>query len=63
MDRSLRIVDKEIELFFEFLAIILFCFFSVQAGNRRECCDIVQPIGMDSMAIKLRTCMKHEIIA
>ncbi|XP_060200935.1 uncharacterized protein LOC132629242 [Lycium barbarum] len=31
-------------------------------GNRRECCDIVQPIGMDSMAIKLRTCMKHEII-
>ncbi|KAK4380673.1 hypothetical protein RND71_002535 [Anisodus tanguticus] len=24
-------------------------------GNRRECCDILQPIGMDSMAIKLRT--------
>ncbi|XP_010317971.1 uncharacterized protein [Solanum lycopersicum] len=32
-------------------------------GNRKECCDIIQPIGMDSMAIKLRTCMKHEIIA
>ncbi|CAN4089668.1 unnamed protein product [Withania somnifera] len=31
-------------------------------GNRRECCDIIQPIGMDSMAIKLRTCMRHEII-
>lgn len=37
--------------------------FCVQDGNRKECCDIIQPIGMDSMAIKLRTCMKHEIIA
>ncbi|MCE2055430.1 hypothetical protein HAX54_042562 [Datura stramonium] len=32
-------------------------------GNRRECCDIMQPIGMDSMAIKLRSCMRHEIVA
>ncbi|KAL3850643.1 hypothetical protein ACJIZ3_012525 [Penstemon smallii] len=32
-------------------------------GSRRECCDIVQLVGMDSMAIKLRDCMNDEIIA
>ncbi|KAL2489015.1 hypothetical protein Fot_42307 [Forsythia ovata] len=32
-------------------------------GRRRECCDIVQVVGMDSMAIKLRDCMKDEIVA
>ncbi|KAM3397728.1 hypothetical protein P3S68_001241 [Capsicum galapagoense] len=31
-------------------------------GNRRECCDIMEPNGMDSMAIKLRSCMSNEII-
>ncbi|KAM3397726.1 hypothetical protein P3S68_001239 [Capsicum galapagoense] len=32
-------------------------------GNKRECCDIIQPIGVDSMAVKLRTCTRHEINA
>ncbi|CAA2988069.1 uncharacterized protein LOC111393000, partial [Olea europaea subsp. europaea] len=32
-------------------------------GSRRECCDTVQVMGMDSMAIKLRNCLKDEIVA
>lgn len=32
-------------------------------GSRRECCDVVQLAGMNSRGIKLRTCMKDEIVA
>ncbi|KAL3518145.1 hypothetical protein ACH5RR_020734 [Cinchona calisaya] len=32
-------------------------------GSRRECCDVEQLVGMDSLGIKLRACMKDEIVA
>nr|GMD61298.1 uncharacterized protein LOC109159383 [Ipomoea batatas] len=31
-------------------------------GNRRECCDIVEIVGMDTMGIMLRSCMKNEMV-
>ncbi|XP_019163045.1 PREDICTED: uncharacterized protein LOC109159383 [Ipomoea nil] len=31
-------------------------------GSRRECCDIVEIVGMDTMGIMLRSCMKNEIV-
>ncbi|KAK6118595.1 hypothetical protein DH2020_047663 [Rehmannia glutinosa] len=34
-----------------------------QDGDRRECCDVVQLVGMDSLAVKLRDCMNDEIVA
>ncbi|XP_058221789.1 uncharacterized protein LOC131331861 [Rhododendron vialii] len=34
-----------------------------EAGNRRECCDIVQEAGMNASEIKLRPCMKDEFLA
>ncbi|XP_057508565.1 uncharacterized protein LOC130791452 [Actinidia eriantha] len=32
-----------------------------EAGNRRECCDIVQEAGMNATEVKLRDCLKDEI--
>ncbi|KAL7113901.1 hypothetical protein ACP275_04G088000 [Erythranthe tilingii] len=33
-----------------------------QGGGRRECCDVVQMVGMDSLAVKFRNCMNDEIV-
>ncbi|CAL5388670.1 unnamed protein product [Camellia sinensis] len=34
-----------------------------EVGSRRECCDVVQEAGMNTSEVKLRACMKHELLA
>lgn len=52
----------EYYLLSDFCSLIILVFL-LQVGSKRECCNVVQLVGMNSLGIKLRACMKDEIVA